>query len=818
MKTLTLALLGTTALAVGAWLALAPPDAANAPEERTNITELGSSGSGQNTSANRPGVWGRIHTAAGREASGQRVSLLFLRDQAVLPQQAWRRDGAFAYRVEGRADALGVFHLKQPPRANQLAMLAIEAPDHAPFYLQLGRLDPAKPHDLGEIHLADGARLSGTSIGNDSKSSKGPTRLTLLPSLEVQDLPALPLSAPEGIASLSTTTDDSGRYVLEHAPPGRWALLVEPSGPFAPYVTPYFSLREGEHVTRDVELYVGRHVQGIVRDGDARPVGEAIVHVEPASTDHAHPAIRLETREDGTFETTRVGTPGALRIRVEKVGHRAYERVFERLDAQLRIVLHPELAIEGRVLDARTREPLPDCWLGSFPHTELDDERLESAGILSRQSLPHRTLVDGTFRIEGHVPGTYVILAVHATHLPGRSELISVAEEGLAQPVEILLERGTTLAIDLNDPAGKPVSGALLELRRAPRRDDEPEIIGRYRHPPLGKLLATQTTSGGHAEFERVAVGSYRVHVKRAGSEHELPVAIEVETGVERIEHRIDLTFASRINGVLTLGGEPTERWKLFALHASGEAFEAIPGEEGRYAFPALPGGNYRIVPVPRSRHVAEARWAPFNGEVIEHPEARTVELEPGEHRELLFDLRPEPLARVRGIVKIGNESHRVFFCRPDAPSGTPLIAFPSALTDANGAFELASLPVGTYAVLVARADVSTPREHVLLEKSLVAIEGLNDLGVLATTTFHVRGHIVDAEGQPVGPGELVVSRDGRSTPRRIQVDATGAFELGELPQGAQLTCMIAIPGCEPDRHALLVTPGVEPRFTARRK
>ena len=736
-------------------------------------------------------VFGELLMPDGGPARGVAVQILWMRDPSPTPQQAWRTSGALPTAQHVRTDQLGSFGIAIEDRARNSALLAIEPEGVAPYYQSLGLLRAGASRDLGTIQLRRGGALRGV-VRDAGGAPCENVRVALIPSLELPDLTPLPHTDPTHIRPLSARTDARGVYHMEDLPPGRYGLLVDGLGRVPSRSEGYFNIVSDQTLSRDVTLPPGRTLHALVREanGDPLPACDVLVSTERKTS---FPRHLFTSDEEGKLTLGPLPHGESLVLQIHQEGYAPYERVFSADAEDLRIVLAPRLAIQGHVLDARTRAPLQGCWVQTFDSEEMPEERLDAPGTLSRQSLRHRTDALGRFRIEGHAPGTYVVVAAHASHLPARSRLITIGEAKEPEDVELLLSRGSALEITLAAPNGVPHSGATIEVRREPKASDEAEIRGRYRHPPRGPLIRSGVTEGGFVRFDRLRQGRYRIEVHAERYPHTLPVAIELDGKKDLHREEITLQVPASLHGTLKQGGEVTSEWKLFAFHEGQEVFESLPDPLGRFVFEALPPGKYRLVPVHHTRHLAEARWARFNGEAFEHEGQREFTLAGGQTRVETFDLERPKTSTLRGLVQLNAGPYQVYVCPKTRTQGVPLSVYPTAVTDRSGKFEIENLKPGLYEVLVTNPLTSGRGSATLTQKEILLEAGLNDIGVLSATLITLTGDVVDATGNAVGPGWLI-ARFRRGGTTRHRISQAGTFSIADIPWSGEITLEASIP------------------------
>ena len=126
------------------------------------------------------------------------------------------------------------------------------------------------------------------------------------------------------------------------------------------------------------------------------------------------------------------------------------------------------------------------------------------------------------------------------------------------------------------------------------------------------------------------------------------------------------------------------------------------------------------------------------------------------------------------------------------------------ATSDAEGRFTLRELDPGRYLLAGSREGFAQPRAVVARAGEAAAIE--------LTPGGRVAGVVREAgSGQPIAPFRLVVLRGGRGWKLPIRtatvVDATGRFEIGDLPPGP-VVLLVSAPGHTPSEEVEVAVPG----------
>lgn len=805
------------ALVLGAgalWLALRDGEELRPARERAIAAE--------HTAAPRPALrdpesgalTGRLVDGHGAPRAGARVRAWLLPEVAYFPQSLLRRSLAPVLERETTTDADGLFVLDLSTAQRGHALLLIEEPGFAPIYAPALDLLGNRRRELGTLTLHEGGRLALRVQRRDGSAPGEPLRATVLQALEARAELALPFGRVEGVRALATEIDAaSGTGILEALPRGRFVLALEPSrreaelveeaGALAALLSAPFEIEVGRTTELEVLLDEGAPLELRVRDARGEPLAGARVTLHPSSEELPR-ALALSGRTDaeGRFATARAPRRGALRARVEAPGYQAAEREFDPCHARQVFLLQPEVELRGVVLEARTRRPIAEAWIGCFPADEEASKPLEVPTWATRALLPERSDASGRFALRGVGLGRWQVVARHGDYLLARSAPIHVQDGEAPAPIELELDPGIAIEVRLLAPEGRPLAEAGLSLHRAPRPGDEPTLEGRFAFPPRGlRIYADATDARGEASFRLLRPGSYRLHVKHRDWQAWPPFALELDAERPRERFELRLEEPGSWHGRVTLGGAPTRERRIFARHASGLVYEALPDEEGRYAIAGVPPGRYVLEPRESAVSLAQVAWEQFR-----EPERETRapevarELLPGQALAVDFALEGTKLARVVGALGLDGRRYGVWLVPADLPLQGSLAQQRGTSTDAEGRFALVDVPFGSYRLVVTPAGASPlasadPRAsaeqtfrsfevgRALLVRTIAIDAPEVDLGVLAERTAPAAGTIVDAGGAPLGPGFVILRRAGFGA-FRAEVDAGGRFDLGELPHG----------------------------------
>ena len=258
-----------------------------------------------------------------------------------------------------------------------------------------------------------------------------------------------------------TISGAGGEYRLEIAQPTGEAAVASGKG-WAFQLSPeLLATLSSKTLSADFKMKPGRRIQGVVVDERGRPLAD--VEVMTSLPTMSQMWISARTNADGMF--TFDGMPA------EKVhlSFRAADRPgqFKEVapdSGPLRVALEgkPNGFVEGRVLDARTGEPVR-AFTVRVPYNAGSERPLMAGEALSviRSGGQAFSSDGGLFRIGDLTPGRHYSFLIEATDYATQFLENIPASSGGNEAVEIRLEAGAGLAGIVSDKkTGQPVAGA----------------------------------------------------------------------------------------------------------------------------------------------------------------------------------------------------------------------------------------------------------------------------------------------------------------------------------------------------------------------
>lgn len=562
------------------------------------------------------------------------------------------------------------------------------------------------------------------------------------------------------VAAQRCATTDAAGFVdeLELAAGERWRIAVSADG-HRPAVVP----RPGELLPRGDRVQVtlrrgGVRVMGIVEDATGGTIEGALVRVEDASGAAMAASV---SGTGGEFELW--ANEGHVMIEAGADGYVSGREQLVVPSGPVRLVLLPEAVIAGRVLDAETGAAIPDALVSARRND--DDARPGSGGAVYRA----RSDEQGRYELHG-LPGGVFGLSSQGPWGEGASEGGVMVELGSrTEGVDILIHRGTTVrarVVIAETRQGCP--GAEVSLV-----DDD-----------VGRRLSSTADLDGRAELSMAVAGSYRVDVRCEGHRLVGEPPVLALSGASSDSESLQLTVErgfvvrGRVSG--EGAGEPITEAAVALIPARGGSpvAVAVADSAGEVELSGLDVGEYVVTGVAPG-------WFPVEAEVrITIPRDDSFELtlrSGGSLRGAVIetDGRPVPSARVLAHRRSVNGRWRG-----------------ETLTDAQGRYDFAALPPGSYQVDVLSEGgqpLTTPSGKAASATASVEGGEPSELEFVVTAQDGViTGLVVDGDGEPLTaafvcarpdapPPDAIVSR-GRCAPRMTDVD--GSFEIRGLSAG----------------------------------
>lgn len=489
-------------------------------------------------------------------------------------------------------------------------------------------------------------------------------------------------------------------------------------------------------------------LQGMVLDANDQPAAGAVVRVDSA------PPRSVTTEKDGSF------TFSGLLPRVYRLEARLGAQVA--LPAQVRVEestplitlrLRSASAVEVRVVDARDRSRI------SGASVELRGEA---------EVLQAITGAEGKARLEGVLPGRYVVKAEAPAHGPVL-RAVYVGDAPLsAQPILMELSGGSGVAGEVVDGSGRPVEGVPVVAENAA------EVI----QLADASRDAVRTDARGQWRFPLLPPGTYRFVAGGAARAPGVSPLVQVDGRTERTGVVITLPQGARLSGQVVDRQEAPVPYALVrAVMSEGALGLALARQiqcdaEGRFTLEGLPQRPVDVVALHESatsltRRVDLTGVSERTGVVL----ALDADLEL--EGTVVSATTGQPVAEAVVLAEPAASADR-------SRTETTLRGRLSSVADAAGRFTIRGLRPGTY--LLRAAPPGTPLERRLSWlRNLRRVEaGTRGMTLELMEDGRIRGRVLKQDGQP--PALFTVSVGG-STGGAVG-SSSGEFVVPHVPAG----------------------------------
>jgi hypothetical protein len=287
------------------------------------------------------------------------------------------------------------------------------------------------------------------------------------------------------------------------------------------------------------------------------------------------------------------------------------------------------------------------------------------------------------------------------------------------------------------------------------------------------------TGADGRVRFEAVPDGTYWLFV-----EHPIYPALRIHDQRITLEtERIDLRLPAPADGWAPVAGRVVRDGEgvagvevSFSRHAlSGyQHYEAVTGEDGGFAFPALPVGEYQVT------------WKP--GDDSGYPRRHLPEALPVRGQSVTDIVLPLPRGvRLTGTVENLGTVPREWLSvsAGTLPADAPRRSFAQGTLDPGGAFELHGLEPGTWRILV-KAQGREVRETVEIPED-AGPEMRLEAPIVLPVGHDVPGTVF-LDGEPLEGARIDLTSAGPEGATGLGAyepsDAGGRFVLSRIPPG----------------------------------
>jgi hypothetical protein len=515
---------------------------------------------------------------------------------------------------------------------------------HAPGFVdaRVTDLAVAGGAELGpvEIRLERGATVAGRVTAADG--SPAPETLVLVTPSQTPDDPW------RGSATRHARADALGEFAVRNVPTG--PATVQARNNRLGDASEALEVRPGENQLH-LTLSSRGQVRGRVVGADGRPIATAMAQLESSFT------LGQGVSPDGSFVFHGIA-PGEYRLTASAPGLRPADpplpvTVGDLPTPEAELVLVPGEEIHGELTG------LPAAELESVSVSAWCDDPPTSASATAG------TDPWGRYRLDGLAPGHWIVMA--------RKEDTGQRARGEVAVVE----GGGPYRLDLDLGGGLTLVGS-VDLDGEPLRNGSIGVLG----IDVAVSTAAQLRPDGTFRIGGLEPGTYDLLVHFGGSpphRHRL-----VLTGDDEVH--IALVSASVTGSVSDAAGEPVPAARVMLMSLDGlggqtPAAMEISDPDGRFAFPRLPPGSYRLTAVAAERGQGQA----------------TVALEGGDQREVEIYLEAGGTLTVIPRLGAGARPDRLMMLIVDA-SGFPVYSQDAAVT-ADGTATFSAIPDGDHVV-----------------------------------------------------------------------------------------------------------------------
>jgi protocatechuate 3,4-dioxygenase beta subunit len=591
------------------------------------------------------------------------------------------------------------------------------------------------------------------------------------------------LAGREG--SRETLSDRHGAFEIVNLSPGRYALIAH--GPaFAATARWGLDLIAGTGPPLDAGRLVmepAGTIEGVVTDRRGAPLPDADVMVFPSPRgdpvlERTGADYELDARSDreGRFRVAELRRGEAFDLYVSASGHLpARVRDVRSPTAEpLRVELSDGCRLRGRVLDNQ-RQPVFAARIGAADQgREAPPSDLPGMGLLG-EGPGTATDVRGEFSLPGIAAGRVDLTVTAQGYEPARVQGLELAVEREAAPIEVVLERGSSVAGQVRDAAGHPIAGALVVAM------PDFDLASFLRRDRSSSQPHCQSAADGRYRLEGLEPGKVQVSVVN----RRVPrVPLDVQPG----ENGLDLVAEEEKGGVPVSGrvvdatGAPIEGASVALISQSADdspyPYPSESAGDGSFLFAAVAPGRYRLEAKARGygdgsyAGVVTVAGGPVGGLELMLARAR------GAIRGRLRGIEPRDLTRaqVSAAPAAADPPSRQWRWRQQQVAG---------IVDESGAYAIGDLAPGAWTVV---ALIGAGRRAIgqveLVPDAAHASNAELDL-VFEPAGGATLSGTVSNNGHPVAGVQVHVNRGDQAGGGQMETAADGSFRISGLAPGS---------------------------------
>ncbi len=543
-------------------------------------------------------------------------------------------------------------------------------------------------------------------------------------------------------------TQDDGTFKVESLAPGTYTMYVSPQNAYGrsrPTKAQEVRVGKAQAVTGIRLVYdeqQGLSIAGRVTNKAGDPVATAYVNAHSKLGGNSYGYT--QTDADGRYEVKGL-QEGTHRMYVSHGNYSSLRAVeAEAGSKRADFVLEGRGAVEGRVVDARTGQPIARFKL---THLRGTSQRLQSWMNPRFVSFHDEK---GQFRLEGVEAGDNTVFAQAQGYGPGIQQVTGLLEGATVSGVEFRLSAGGVLEGKVMDVAGQPVSGAQIHLSASVQtwqRDRGGAALtdrkGAFRLDSLG--LDTEAITVYHRAYAMKTV------------------AVELAAGrVTPVE--IVLGEGGQVEGTVRRGNQPLAGTYVslrYTDQSNQSRTYAHTNAQGFYSIKGLPAGT-AVVYAQVYRNNGTSQGNTEKSALVEEGHVTTVDFNLAGGTAVIegairCDGVVPPRARISAMVSSEGSLPEIF----------------SGSMDAQGNYQITGLPGGPVTLEV----VATVSENEQLERS-VQVEAIDGQTVRQDIQLTHGGRVVGSiAGFEQGRSGFIVALKGEVKIQQITADAFAKYQ-----------------------------------------
>jgi len=381
-------------------------------------------------------------------------------------------------------------------------------------------------------------------------------------------------------------TDTYGRFSIGGLAPGVYQLSMYDHGTYGTTTRIENVQRVTMPTTGKVEgirlvfkPQQGPMISGRVVDRRRNPLAGISVNAH-GEDDHSSYGY-TRTDEAGRFELTGL-KPGRHNITAhdQRYTHMRERLMAETGDRNVEIVLAGKGSIEGRVVDARTSQPIKHFQVSHRPGLQ---QTLAGYTPYGRG----RAFYDekGEFTLSDIDEGDATLFVQADGYALAMQQVHNVDEYTPVRGVVFRLESGARIEGTVIDEAGRPVSGANISVRSR-TADGQPQSAQAAKSDARGRFII----DGVSSEIDTL-------YAERDGL---LPATVDIRATAGRTEEvTVRMSHGGKIEGRVTINGKPAGGQQIAAIETDGHMAHHMRTEradkDGHYTFSGLSSGEVQV-------------------------------------------------------------------------------------------------------------------------------------------------------------------------------------------------------------------------------